>query len=726
MDFKGLALHLLQSIPSILHEWLPGGRVVGSEYCCSDISGGNGDSLKVNIKTGRWAEFAGDERGGDLISLYAAINHVKPAQAYIALCKDYNYQPISDNSKFRHFRHGEPSHVWDYHDADGTIIMHVARYETPQGKQFCPFTYKSGVLQFQSIPNDRPLYRLNHIMEDQVRPIIVVEGEKAADALQSIVKHRYQVTTWSGGSRAHEKTDWKPLRNRDVILWPDADDAGRLAMHHIHGAIKRTAKSVKCLLTKDLPEKYDAADFEGEWPELEYFLSERIPVEKPKSEITVTTPDDDSINIPGSVQDAWRDLSITTNRSGAPVCNIDTVLRVLEGCLCFKNNIWYDEFLDRILYRQNGIIKPWSDTNDYLMAAQLQRHLLLSGVTDTMVFKAVSTYAMQNVKNIIKDYLDSLSWNHKPRISTFFQDICGSKDSEYARAVSRNFILSMVARAYNPGCKADCMPILECSQGVKKSTMLSVLAGQEFYASASSNVHHVDFFQCLKGKWLIEFAELHQFSKADITKIKDIMSTPIDTYRSSYGRTPGDHPRRSVFAGTTNEETYLSDNTGARRFWPIDVSRVDIPLLRDTRDQIFAEAVHIYKSETPQLDELRQKSQWWIMPAMAHDEQECRRIRDPWEDDISIFLEKKSSDCLSRGYINENNISTTTHEIMSDCLKIEVSKKSRFDEMRIGSILKILGFKRKRVRIEQKLAWEYYKELLSTNQPSNSENVPDF
>jgi predicted P-loop ATPase/5S rRNA maturation endonuclease (ribonuclease M5) len=699
MDFKGLAAHLLLSATRILPDWLPGGHLNGKEYCCGDISGGSGDSFRVNTTTGIWCEFAGDLKGADLISLYAAIRTIKPGQAYIDLCREYNYQPaVEQTQSFKHFKHGYPVSVWHYQDATGATIMHVARYNTPSGKQFCPFSYNNGVLQYKSLPNNRPLYNLPAIIQHPDRPVIIVEGEKAATALQSIVQHRYTVTTWPGGCRAHDKTDFKPLQGYRIILWPDADNAGRQAMNHIEIQLSKTAKSIKTLRTNDLPDGYDAADFEGEWPAMRDFITDRLLVKLdivPATASQAAPIDPDAPLITGSMQSAWEDLGISVNRSGNAICNIDNVTRVLEGCLHFRDNIWFDTFLNKIQYRTNGRVESWSDTHDINTAIKLQRYLGLTQITDGMVFKAVSAYARQHPKNCVTDYLSSQKWNRTNLIDTFFIDICGSPDNEYTRAVSRNFILSLVARAFKPGCKADCMPILECGQGVKKSTMLSVLVGQSLFANATSNVHHVDFFQCLQGKWLVEFAELHQFSKADITKLKDIMSTPIDTYRVSYGRTPGDYPRQSIFAGTTNETTYLSDNTGARRFWPIEVKSINIQRLRDTRDQLFAEATFIYQSEHPQFDEDRTTSSWWIMPKTSAEEQESRRIRDPWEDDIHEFIKYKST--------------VTTQEIIKDCLKIETARKTRFDEMRIGSILRLLKMKRKRIRIGDEFKWAFVK-----------------
>ena len=689
MDFTTLNQHLNIRVTEVLEDIVPGGRFHGTEYVAGSIYGGPGDSFKYNIKKLTGSDFATDHTYGDLISLYAGIHNIPMIESAKQLSDKYNFvSTASTQPDLTHYKHGCPTHSWPYHDPQGNIIGYVSRYDTPEGKQFAPHSLIDGKWQMKHLPVPRPLYNLPALNNHADRHVLVCEGEKAATAAQALVGDRYAVVSWPCGAKSVSKVAWGPLAGKRVLIWPDADQAGREAADQIYALIHKTVQSIKILDTNGLPDGYDAADFTGTWPELQKFFTDRLP--KPVQVIhKLSTPsepsDPNAPIITGSLHAAYEELGIAVNSYGNAICNIDNVTRVFEGCLHFKDNIWYDEFLDRIIYRG----KPWTDNDDIETAIQLQRHLGLTTITDNHVFKAVSAYAIRNRRNVITDYLSSLQWDQTPRIVTFFQDICGCEDSDYSRAVSQNFLISMVARAYNPGCKVDTMPILESPQGYKKSTMFEILAG-DYHANASSNLHHVDFYQCLKGKWIVEFAELHQFSKSDIAKVKDILSSRKDTYRSSYGRSAADHLRKSVFVGTTNEETYLSDNTGARRFWPLTATCIDTERLIRDRDQYFAEAVKLYKSNAT----------WWEVPASAADEQEMRRSRDPWEDDISEYLQFKDR--------------ISTQEILKNCLRFDMAKKSKFDEMRVGSILKILGFKRSKIRDGKHLKWEYCRIIKKT------------
>ena len=213
------------------------------------------------------------------------------------------------------------------------------------------------------------------------------------------------------------------------------------------------------------------------------------------------------------------------------------------------------------------------------------------------------------------------------------------------------------------------MVVLEGAQGIGKTNALRAIGG-EWYTEAHEAVTSKDFFMTMQGKLLIEIAELDSFSRAEVTRIKQVITCKTDRFRAPYGRSAKDNPRQCVFVGTTNESHYLRDHTGGRRFWPMKCGKIDLELIKQNREQFFAEAVTRFKAGEP----------WYEMPIETHEEQEQRRQVDEWEEPIA--------DHLSNPTIAE----TTVFEIATECLKFDVPKIDRSVQIRIAAALRKLGW----------------------------------
>ena len=300
----------------------------------------------------------------------------------------------------------------------------------------------------------------------------------------------------------------------------------------------------------------------------------------------------------------------------------------------------------------------------------LQGQYGLTKLSLSMVRNAVEQHAHKNSRNECFDYMDGLKWDGYGRVTDFFNTYCETPDSEYTSAISKNWWISMVARILKPGVKVDNMVILEGCQGKLKSSLLEVIAGK-WYAENTAEIGDKDFYQNLEGVLIMEIAELDSFSKAGVTTIKRTLSSRIDKYRPSYGRYSMSFPRQCVFVGTTNEREYLKDDTGGRRFWPIKCVKIDIEAVKRDRDQLFAEAVHMYKKG----------KRWYEVPKIAAEIQENRRDVDPWEDKILQFA-------------HEITGRLTTGAIMLE-LKIDISKQTKRESNRIGKILRAHDYKSK-------------------------------
>lgn len=749
LDFKGLSQILLGQSRSLLPAWLPGGKLVGSEYCCGDLTGTPGQSLKVNVNTGKWADFAAGDQGGDLISLYAAINGVDQKQAFIDLSKDNNFkqdykprdvtpkpEPVSPliippkNTPMPNFK--EYNYVWQYKTLDGLPWFYIARKDLKSGKKtITPHTWCGQTKQwiFKAWPKERPLYNLHEIKLRPTAPIMVVEGEKAADAAREFITS-YVVVSWSGGSNAINKTDWSPLKGKSILLWPDqdlkltkdksellpyAEQPGAKAMFKIAEKINDMAGEVKIINVKDSSkiDGFDAADtgfteqshfIEWAKPRASLYKPPALPsIEKPMIQETPPMPDgppldyyenqppppttvnnlyvgEDAVpdKVPTALQAMQMEMGLMINGQGNAHANIANFHTVFTQHKLLKNKIWYDEFHNSIMTtfsQKKDIPVEWDDFLTIKLTRFMQQNLGIVRANKNSVYDAVFEYARDNVRNEPKEWINSLEWDGVDRIGQFFQTYYGTRDNEYYQHISKFFLISIVARLMKPGCQVDTMIMLEGKQGARKSTSLKALAGSRWFGETSTNPNNKDFFQELQGILLMEVAELDSFYKASKLTIKKILSTAEDRFRTPYDKHPQRHPRQCVFAGTTNDNQYLSDPTGARRFWPVEVGSIDIDGIRKDREQLFAEALHRYKK-----GEL-----WWREDGIPGEleMQHSKREVDAWEEDISAFLEKR--------------LYTWNGELYGpDCLEIPKERRNKLTASRINAVMKMLGWTRVR------------------------------
>ena len=381
----------------------------------------------------------------------------------------------------------------------------------------------------------------------------------------------------------------------------------------------------------------------------------------------VTTPP--SIDPETGEIDMRPQLALVMMPNGTPIMNLDNVVRAIESDPNLRGKIWYDEFLDTIMTTWQGEERQWKDADDVLLQLYMQRHVGLTRIGVQTCHDAAVVAAFHDTRNECRDWLKSLAWDGVRRLSYLMSEGLGAQENSYTDAVGRCWVVSMVARVFRPGCKVDTVPVLEGSQGVGKSTALRILGGK-WFTECHENVTHKDFYEVLKGHMLVEIAEMHSFTRAEVERIKGIISCQMDRYRKSYGRNTENHPRQTVLACTTNRDDWQRDDTGARRFWPVRCGVVNHDWLRNNRDQLFAEAVHLFNDG----------ASWWDVPVdLQNEEVESRRDADSWEAVIGSWL--------------WNQARPTTSDILSDCLKIEVGRHDQVAQKRVGRVMRVLGWR---------------------------------
>ena len=283
--------------------------------------------------------------------------------------------------------------------------------------------------------------------------------------------------------------------------------------------------------------------------------------------------------------------------------------------------------------------------------------------------------ARESTFHPVRDYLRCLVWDGVPRLGVWMTSYLGAELNAYNAHIGRMFLTGMVARIIEPGCQADHMPVFEGPQGILKSSACRVLGGEWFSDHLPDIRSAKECSAHLRDKWLIEVSEMHAMSKAEATQLKSFISRQIEQYRPAYGRAEVHEPRQCVFAGTTNQDQYLRDPTGGRRFWPVRTGvsgRIDVELLAEYRDQLFAEAMVNYC----------QGGNWWpdatFENEMIKPQQQERYAGDIWEDRITEYCATVSK--------------TTIPEIAKNCLGF-IDKELRQEHLgRIASILRDIGW----------------------------------
>lgn len=312
------------------------------------------------------------------------------------------------------------------------------------------------------------------------------------------------------------------------------------------------------------------------------------------------------------------------------------VLKLLEKDGDLIEMFKYNQLLGQIEYNKTpkwdkNIEKNKSiDDGDGIFIKGLLAEKYQFEPNDKNIEQALFLYAKKNAYHPVKDYLESLKWDNVQRLNIWLAKIVDLKNTSYIECVGRKLICAMIKRIYEPGCQFDTMVVFEGKEGIYKTTMLKILGG-EWYSSFSCRYFDKDAVDMLRGKWLLEFEELASLQKDDWDTIKGFISRTTDRARLAYRRNTADFKRQCVLVGTMNpigDNQYFRDPGDNRRFWPIECgNNIDITWLKENRDQIFAEAMTLWKEERLDLDNNEAIS-------TVIEAQQARKPHDAWIDII--------------------------------------------------------------------------------------------
>lgn len=500
-------------------------------------------------------------------------------------------------------------------------------------------------------PEPRPLYGF-----DTTAPlVIVVQGEKKAMQLARATDAC--VVSAAGGDNAVEKTDWAVLKGREVIIWPDNDLSGKKAAAYV---AQQTGGAIMTI-PPEKPKGWDG----GDW--------------------LVENPDGDALafihsslnRVAERRQDSWAERLIYKDGE-IDRKSINNVVEYLLNHEDFSGVYRYDDFHKQTIVIDDDV-HPLGDTDITELCLRLERHGLCSEAGK--VAACIEVVAHRTAFNPAQEYFNGLKWDSVARLDKWLSYYLGADEepAEYLAAIGKKWMVAAVKRVFESGCKFDHMLIIEGNQNLGKSTALRTLATfgekEECYFTDSLSMEMITSKDCMQltaGSIIVELAELVGLRKRDDDEIKRWITTQVDKGRLPYARTPVSYPRSFVLAGTTNNYDYLSDPTGNRRFWPFKAKAVDIAALKNDREQLWAEAVTLYKAGIYIGLEPEEQD-------LAEAEQKKRLNVDPWADDVERVLCELSPEGFR------------TDQVMK-AMQMQMRDKDALSEKRIKKILQQLGF----------------------------------
>ena len=653
-----------------------------------------------------------------------------------------------------HTVRGMPERVWTYRDASGAVLGYVYRFKTSDGgKETLPLCWCSNEATGQAewhwmaFPEPRPLYGLDRLAAKPEATVLIVEGEKCADAGDAELPDLV-VLAWPGGGKAVNKVDWAPLAGRKIITWADCD-AKRVVLTRAERealpdkAAAAEAQAAKPLLPEceqpgvktmaqvaailqglgctvwnvqipppgEKPDGWDIADAVAEGltgAALADFIrahSLRVaqagggaeaPASAPRLRLVVPGDDCGSISPPrhagaggGFDDDNWR-AQLIRNKNGLTDCR-ENIYLILRHHPDWQGVLWADDFARKIIRRRAA---PWESPAHFKPGIEwgedddLRLGMWMAQQEDMLV---------RSTENLAL----SVGWAARDSHCHPVREYLDSLQWDGVMRLSdwlTDFLgvkkteytqlagrLFLIAMVARIYRPGCTMRAMPILEGAQFRGKSTALRilGGQWFGDTPIDLNNKDAYQLIQGRWLYEIAELDAFNRSETTRIKAFISSQEDRFRAPYDRAPKEWPRHTVFCGSTNQDEYFKDQTGNTRYWPWKVEEADHINL----DGLAAIRDQLFAEAVA----LYQAGERWHptrdeQQRLFEPEQADREIADPWQALIGKWL---------RGRIEDR---ATVNEILSDCLKIEAGKLDSARQMstRVGIAMKRLGWIKKR------------------------------
>jgi putative DNA primase/helicase len=329
----------------------------------------------------------------------------------------------------------------------------------------------------------------------------------------------------------------------------------------------------------------------------------------------------------------WRS-TLLLNQKYEPTQTAGNYMLILAHHELWQKTFWWDS----VRYRPMVGNKPLDDkvVTDIALWLHTQERLGCSNLR--LLERCIQAECQNHPRDLLQEWLRSLpDPDPIPSLDTWLPAVTGAELTDYHKWVGKMLLVSMVARAMDPGCVQRFVTILEGKEWSSKSALVRALA-PDYYTEMSANLESKEAHMHIQGKWVCEWSELDTLSRTGESRLKSFITMRTDDYIPKYSNTSVSYPRRTIFVGTTNEQQYLKGQSGNTRFLPVATGKIDLPLFESMRTQLFAEALAFY---------LGHQDTWWQPPGTVdvewEDAREQRRIETPFEEIIGDWLTGQSA-----------------------------------------------------------------------------------